>query len=308
MTLLEHLRQGEWNEALPLINRALRAGVRVRHVPPPWGHTSWRHEDYEELLAEFVADGRGPARLIQLAVSATDDQHVRGLLGTTIKRFLADRARGDPLPKLRRTLRAVLERMPEAVFVDKGTVALAPHCEQDRWAGDETELLAVATALTVAAPPWGQDTIREGPPTDRASFESLCTAILDAAGGPVALNALTRTIGRRLQLRRTWDDRLDDEGNTGVIAAGTTPISASATVVAVEIWDQLTDEERTLMTYLDAGGRQASRESGIGLGKSAAQVRLGDLKGRMALLLDGITDRSEVVRALIDLHARWDES
>lgn len=308
MTLLEHLRQGEWNEALPLINRALRAGVRVRHVPPPWGHTSWRDEDYEELLAEFVADGRGPARLIQLAVSATDDQHVRGLLGTTIKRFLADRARGDPLPKLRRTLRAVLERMPEAVFVDKGTVALAPHCERDRWTGDETELLAVATALTVAAPPWGQDTIREGPPTDRASFESLCTAILDAAGGPVALNALTRTIGRRLQLRRPWDDRLDDEGNTGVIAAGTTPISASATVVAVEIWDQLTDEERTLMTYLDAGGRQASRESGIGLGKSAAQVRLGDLKGRMALLLDGITDRSDVVRALIDLHARWDES
>jgi hypothetical protein len=44
------------------------------------------------------------------------------------------------------------------------------------------------------------------------------------------------------------------------------------------------------------------------LGKSAAQVRLEDLKGRMALLLDGITDRTEVVRALIDLHARWDES
>lgn len=308
MTLLEHLRQGEWNEALPLIDRALRAGVRVRHVPPPSGHTSWRDEDYEELLAEFVADGRGPARLIQLAVSATDDQHVRGLLGTTIKGFLADRAREDPLPKLRRTLRAVLERMPEAIFVDKGTVALAPRCERDRWAGDERELLAVATALTVGAPPWGQDTIREGPPTDRASFESLCTAILDAAGGPVALKVLTRTIGRRLQLRRPWDDRLDDEGNTGVIAAGTTPISASATVVAVEIWDQLTDEERTLMTYLDAGGRQASRESGIGLGKSAAQVRLEDLKGRMALLLDGITDRSEVVRALIDLHARWDES
>lgn len=307
MTLLQHLRQGEWDKALPLIDRALRAGVRVRHVPPPSGHTNWRDEDYEELLAEFIAVGHGPARLIQLAVSATDDLHVRGLLGTTIKRFLADRAREDPLPKLRRTLRAVLARMPEAVFVDQGTVSLAPHCERDPWAGDETELLAAATAVTVAAPPWGRDTIREGPPTDRASFESLCTAILDAAGGPLALNALTRTIGQRLQLRRPWNDRLD-EVNTGVIAAGTTPISASATVVAVEIWDQLTDEERTLMTYLDAGGRQASRESGIGLGKSAAQVRMEDLKGRMALLLDGITDRTEVVRALIDLHARWDES
>jgi len=207
VTLLEHLHLGEWDQALPLIDRALRAGVRVRHIPPPSGHTSWRDEDYKELLAEFVADGRGPARLIQLAVSATDDQHVRGLLGTTIKRFLADRAREDPLPKLRRTLRAVLERMPEAVFVDKGTVSLALHCERDRWAGDETELLAVATSLAVAAPPWGQDTIREGPPTDRASFESLCTAILDAAGGPVSLNALTRTIGQRLQLRRSWDDR-----------------------------------------------------------------------------------------------------
>lgn len=308
MTLLEHLRQGKWDQVLPLIDRALRAGVRVRHIPPPSGHSSWREEDYEELLAEFVADGRGPGRFVQLAVAATDDHHLRGLLGMTIKRFLADRAREDPLPKLRRTLRSVLGRMPEAVFVDKRTVSLAPHCERERWVGDETELIAVAAAVTVAAPPWGQDTIREGPPTDRASFESLCTAILDAAGGPVALNALTRTVGQRLQLRRPWDDRLDDEIDAGVVVAGTTPISASAAVVAVEVWDQLTDEERTLMTYLDAGGRQASRESGIGLGKSAAQVRLEDLKGRMALLLDGITDRTEVVRALIDLHARWDES
>lgn len=306
MTLLDHLRQGEWNEALPLIDRALRAGVRVRHIPPPSGHTSWGEEDCEELLAEFVADARGPARLIQLAVSATDDRHLRGLLGTTVRRFLADRAREDPLPKLRRTLRAVLESMPDVVAVGNESVSLAPYCERDPWAGDEAYLLAIAAALAVAPPPWGAETVREGPPTDRAGFESLCMAILEAAGGPLTVKALARIIGQRLQLRRPWDDRLDDEVDTRIIAAGTTPISGSAMVVAVEIWEALGDEERALLTYLDAGGRQASRESGIGLAKSAAQVRLDAMKEQMALLLDGISDQAEVVRALIDLHARWD--
>ncbi|OYV40945.1 MAG: hypothetical protein B7Z81_01530 [Acidocella sp. 20-61-6] len=60
--------------------------------------------------------------------------------------------------------------------------------------------------------------VREGPPTDRESFEALCTAILGMAGAPLSLNTLTRTIGERLQLRRRWDDRLDDDVSAGVIA------------------------------------------------------------------------------------------
>jgi hypothetical protein len=76
-------------------------------------------------------------------------------------------------------------------------------------------------------------------------------------------------------------------------------------VFAVEIWEELDDQDRELMTYLDAGGRLAARETRVGLAKSATQVRLDDLKSRMAFALDGIADKIDVIRALIDLHAEW---
>lgn len=98
VTLLDHLRQEDWTPTIPLIDRALCAGVRIRHIPAPSGHANWLEEDYEELLAEFLAAGRGPARLVQLAIDAVDDQHLRGLLDKTVKWFLADRAR-RPAPK-----------------------------------------------------------------------------------------------------------------------------------------------------------------------------------------------------------------
>lgn len=305
MALLDHLRQEDWTPAIPLIDRTLRAGVRIRHIPAPAGHTNWLDEDYEELRAEFLAAGRGPARLVQLAVSATDDQHLRGLLDKTVKWFLADRAREDPLPKLRRTLRTILDRMPTVVVVDTATVSLVECCHQEPWAGDEAKLLAVATTVITGPPPWGADAVREGPPTDRESFEALCAAILNLAGAPLSLNTLTRVVGERLQLRRRWDDHLDDDVIAGVIATGLPLVSASARVLAVEIWDGLNDQDRELMTYLDAGGRLAARETGVGLAKSATQVRLDDLKSRMAFALDGIADKIDVIRALIDLHAEW---
>jgi hypothetical protein len=208
MALLDHLRQENWAPAIPIIDRTLRAGVRIRHIPAPSGHTNWLDEDYEELLAEFLAAGRGPARLVQLAVSATDDQHLRGLLDKTVKWFLADRAREDPLPKLRRTLRTTLDRMPTVVVVDPATVSLVQCCHQEPWAGDESKLLAVAATVITGPPPWGADAVREGPPTDKESFEALCAAILDMAGAPLSLNTLTRVVGERLQLRRRWDDRI----------------------------------------------------------------------------------------------------
>jgi len=176
VTLVDHLRAEDWKPAIPLIDWALRAGVRIRHIPPPSGHTHWLDEDYEELLAEFLAAGRGPDRQIGLAVTATDDRHLRGLLDTTIKRFLADRAREDPLPKLRRTLRTTLDRMPTVVLVDRTSFALATCHERHAWAGSDADLLAAAAAVATAPPPWGADAAREGPPTDRASFEALCSA------------------------------------------------------------------------------------------------------------------------------------
>jgi hypothetical protein len=307
VTLLDHLRQEDWTPAIPLIDRALCAGVRIRHIPAPSGHANWLEEDYEELLAEFLAAGRGPARLVQLAIDAVDDQHLRGLLDKTVKWFLADRAREDPLPKLRRTLRTILDRMPTVIVVDTATVSLAEYCHRDQWGGDEAKLVAVAAAVTTGPPPWGADAAREGPPTDKESFEALCAAILKAAGAPLLLNILTRIVGKRLQLHRRWDDRLDDDVSVGVIATGSPPVSASARVLAVEIWDELDDQDRELMTYLDAGGRLAAREARIGLAKSATQVRLDDLKSRMALALDGVTDKIDVIRALIDLHAEWNK-
>ena len=228
------------------------------------------------------------------------------MLDATIRRFLADRAREDPLPKLRRTLRAVCTREPTLEIAD-GRVWLAGSDAKVTFSGDLAFLASAASLVEVAGSPWGPRTEREGPPTDRASFVALCHAVLDAAGGAVKLADLTTVLGVRLQVRQRGGDPLDEDldAHRAGVTDRTEPVSMDAHLLAVEIWDELDESERELVTFLGSGGRTAAQQSDLGLGRSATQSRLDKLTDKLRPVLHELRDADQVVLALVDLHAAW---
>lgn len=301
--LLQDLRAGAWGAAMPKLQRAISATVRLRRIPPPRGQSRWGADDLAELTQEFVAGRTGPGRLTQLAVAATSEDHCAKVLDTLVRNFLADRARSDPRTKLRRRVRAVCGAEP-GLQVD-GTVVRERSSLADVYAGDDAVLRAAARRTPVAPPPW-RDGEREGPPTDRASLIAVCKAVVAAGGGAVRLDTLASVLVERLQVRSSWDDSLDDAIEpTDSITERTAPVSADDYVVAAAIWDRLDDDERELVTFVGTGGRTAVRESDTALGKSAAQQRLERLRPRLWEAVNGCASPEGVVAALFELHARW---
>ena len=131
-----------------------------------------------------------------------------------------------------------------------------PYVDEDPWPGEGSDepLLSAAKQVDVAPPVYGDKAKREGPPTDHDSFERLCRAILEAAQRPVPLSTLTRVVGERLQVRERWDEGLpDDWVSRRPIAASSAPTSPLAFLIAKGIWEELDENERGLLPFLDAG-------------------------------------------------------
>ena len=160
----------------------------------------------------------------------------------------------------------------------------------------------------LAAPPYGDTARREGPPTDRDSFDRLCRAILEAAQRPVPLSTLTRIVGLRLRVRERWDDGLPDEWEVlRPIAASSAPITPPAFVLARGIWEDLDDDQRRLLPFLDGGGRSASAQSAVHLGKSAAHDKIEKLKLQLRVALEDVDDQAGVIAALVSMSDDWKE-
>lgn len=304
--LLGDLRCGDWAAARPKLLRRLAATVRLRNFPAPSGGDTWSADELDDMVQDFLADKTGPARLVQLAINATDETHCHRLVDKTIKNFLADRAREDPRPKFRRTLREACTSDPTLDF-DHDCIRRAGTPAEAAFAGNQDDLPRAAQRVEVAPPPWGEDAEREGPPTDRASLVALCHAVLDAAGAPVELRVMTSVLAERLEIRRAWDDRFDSslDEPTQSVTDRSGAVSAGAYLLGVEIWEELDDRERELITFVGTGGRTGTEESDIDLGRSAVQDRLTALQRKLSEALDGIADAEGVVRALFLLHADW---
>lgn len=284
--MLDDLRTGAWAAATPKLRKALAATARLRHIPAPDGRDSWSEDDLDDLVQEFIADKDDPGRLVQLATSSTDDEHCGRLVDAAVRNFLVDRAREDPRPKLYRTLKTLCRTEPSLKVVgDRVTWSGADPSNGQT--GDHETLLLAAKTITVGPPPYEPTAKREGPPTDRNSLIALCHTVLNAAGGSLALDALTAVVAERLEVRLAWDDRFDDalHSTRATVTDRSTPISADARALAMEIWDIL---EHELVTHIGTGGVTATGETDFPMGKSTAQERLDALKPKLAGALDGL--------------------
>jgi hypothetical protein len=328
MCLIEDLRAGRFTpEAYALVRRVFETAIRLRRFPAPAGLGRWSPEAVEDAVQDFLADRDGHGRLARMALRAGDDQEFQRQLYAAVKNHLIDQLRKGARVKLWRRLGEVLAS--DGRFIELGGAwTLREVGGQAPWAVREAELDTAAWQVRdVRIVRWRPDARREGPAADRASLVAVSAAIIRAAGAPVPLDVLTRVVGRRFNVGDPpllvlvdavdlADLQIQYPGATdGIITeaefrrepVGTARLDRPGPerLVAVEIWSELTDQERLQLPILDEGVRAQGEV--VGLGHSQAAVAAARLKEKLRVLLEDQDPvaRQEVVRHLRMIQARW---
>jgi len=295
--------------------RCVRAVARAGNYPPPEGHLSWTVDAVIETAHEVFADRRGPQRLVELAVKASDDRSFRRLLEQVVRNFLRDRARATARGRLIRRLRDLLDGDPRftAVPADRpgaGNVELADGSSAGVWAGRDSDLLAAAYKVTdVPLVRWRPQARREPPVADGASLLAVCEAVLRAGGGSLRLADLAEVVASRFAVGRgpvvTPVDDLESWAPPPQVIVGAPDGDAEIDTAAELLIAQLTPRERLVLAYLHLPIREIADRTG--LGKSTAAELASRVKGIVAQVLGNIDEREAVLaraRVLVTPTAR----
>jgi hypothetical protein len=281
-----------------LIKRTAAAVVRAGRYRSPAGNRRWTADDIDDLVSDFVCD---QGRLVDLAVGAADDDHLRARIQKAMRHLLIDRLRRTPRGALRRRTERRLLHRPDVTAVRPRHWALVQYATVAHWAGDDGLLHRAARAVPVAPPPkWPVDSERQQPATDGESIDAICTTTLTTAAAPVD----KQTVLDVVEMRVLGEDEPGVELGTGEDDCEPAALAPDvvAQVIAAAILDELEPEERDLLPALGQQSRDLAEEGLLELKHSAINVRQQKLAAKMRDLLAGIDERDAVVAALWRLH------
>ena len=309
VSALAELQAGKvGNEFTALLQRTIRAVAVSRNFPPPDGYRQWDAEAVESAVSEFMSDSQTPRRLADLAVHCVSDQAVRARLQGTVRNFLADLGRRTPIGKL-------VIRINDVLSSDSGFVRV-----HGRWArntgpaepgNDDPDALSRAIrAHPVSVPTWGHQAQRSAPVADRATIVSLCSALIDAAGGSLTPRSLARAAGHRLGLGQApislEIDAFDGPAPSDPPGADTTGSEALRLLRATDVLSQLNDRERLAVAYPEYSVRQLAGLLGAGPSQSHL-IRRRAIEIIQLELLDD-EDGEGIVLLVMELARMWADS
>jgi hypothetical protein len=271
-------RSGAFGQEATLeLYQCVRAVARVGNYPPPEGHGRWVLDAVVETAHDVFADARGPQRLVELAVKASDDASFRRLLEQVVRNYLRDQARATSKGRLIRRLRELLDVDPRFSIVPRdrpgaGNVELADGTTPGVWNGRLSDLTSAAYKVTdVSIVRWRAEAARQSPIADAASLAAVCEAVLRAAGASLPVSEIADVIAIRFSVSPgpvviPVDDVEPWSPLTSLIDE--TATEAEIRAAAERLVVQLTPKERLVLAYLDRPVRQIADLTG--LGKSAA--------------------------------------
>jgi hypothetical protein len=191
------------DEASLLLYRCVRTVARFGGYPPPQGSQMWDMDAVQSVAHAVFAAGRGPARLVELAIRASSEAEFTRVLEAVVRNHLRDLARDTTKGKLIRRLRHVLDSDDRFATVPDGAegagfVTLADGTLSGVFGGRHDDLVAASYgAPGVTLLRWRADTRREPPVADRDSLVSVCETVLRAAGAAMRLPDLAQVVADR---------------------------------------------------------------------------------------------------------------
>lgn len=288
-------------EGAALLYATVRAVIKIDRVPPEDG-PRWTDDAVWEVAHDFLSEEAGPRRLASLYLRSSDDDSLARLLREALRAYLRDRARRRDVGPLRRRLVDVLGSAPELVELDTPSGrawTLPQHRGEQTYQGPVGPLVAAAWgAPDIRIVRW-RSARRRDPVADRPSLTAFAVAVLEAAEAPVLVGALVEVAVRRFALAAPpLVVPLDDEPAADEASAEQTALTA---ISAAEIWNQLTQRERTILALHDRSVREIGEE--IGLAKSAAAAARNRLDELLTRALADDPDPEAVWNRLQELAA-----
>ena len=182
-----------------LLYSTMRKVVTTYNFPPPDGFSSWDEDAIATNVHEFLTGPRSTQRLVQLAISATDDESFERLLFKALHNFMRDQGRRTVVGAVvRQELKDVVGQSD--VFVVSGEQVHLADGPDEVFGGDEAALVRAALRIDAVTRRWRPDAKRQGPLASRADMIAMVRAVLVAADGAVTFATLARVIARRYDL------------------------------------------------------------------------------------------------------------
>lgn len=300
------------DDGAKLLYRCVRAVARVHNFPPPCGQTTWTTEAVVEAAHDFLTEERGPARMVEITASASDDESLARLLQASVRNYLADVGRRTEVGRVVVRLKELVRCKGEFVSLAGGRVGLAGWLDADggltvssAWGGRPEGLVSAAWRVpNVRLLRWRGDVARRSPLAEEPSLVALCGGVLSEASAALTFGELAEAIASRLGLEQgPLVVPLDTAAPFTDIASGAADaaLSSAAHQAAVDLLDQLGEQERIVLEYLDATVSEAAQASGMS--RSAAGRAIIRAKAKIALILSDDPDGAAVLRAAAELLA-----
>jgi len=257
-------------------------------LPHPEGR-NWVVNDAFDLVSEYYVS---PA-YAGVLLTATDDDSLNALVYTAIANHVRATLRKNDRARLRRRMKDILR---EENFIEQPSgFWRRPGDPTDAFNGREADLIDVVWGVDVKFVKWRPDTKRTSPVAERASFISVLNAILDAAGGAVHESALVVVLAQRFGIGPvSYTESLDAADESAVATEYNDEPEAltiareehrDAAAQGLEIWSELSLEERRMVPYAGVSARDAA--SKLRMGKTKANGIQLRLKAKLKALLEG---------------------
>jgi DNA-directed RNA polymerase specialized sigma24 family protein len=271
---------------------------RFDRYPPPEGYEAWDEAAVHEIAHDFLSGDGSNGRLARIVASATDEASFERVLEAAVRNHFRMAARKTDTGAVLRALTHAVDQDP-TVIVSGGTTttrtwALTQHAGQQPYAGETAPLVEAAHAVPdVRRARWSRDSQRRAPIAEPASLRNVIHAVLEAAAAPVAPRLMLDTILARFPLSAPGAPvDLDD---TLIAAAAPSPESK---LLALELFQQLSDNERLVVGLLGLPVREVADLSG--LSRSTAQRAMTSAKAAAAEFLGDADDALGVLAAVAE--------
>jgi RNA polymerase sigma factor (sigma-70 family) len=294
--VLEAVKSGNVNTFVGLIHEQARK-LTVTGVSHP-ERRSWNPDDVDELVNDFFSTAKWRSAI----ENAIDDDGLRAYVYTMLRNSLIDQFRRTDRGRLLIRLKKIL-REGEFIEFPKGYWR-RPSDPENAFAGREADLVEASWSVDVDIVTWSPNAKRQAPETDTKSFLRLLNSIMNRADGAVQETQLVMVLADRLGLQSVSftevldiaDPSLGPEERLVVIES-----DDDATDLVVDIWSQLSPEERRMVPLVELSSRDAAARLGIGRTK-ASQIQARLKEKLRVILLNASEDLSRTVLAkLLDL-------
>jgi hypothetical protein len=271
---------------------------RLRSFPPPPGYQTWDVDAVHEVAHEFVASDAGRRRIAGVLLRASDDESFERLLEAAVRNFMRSELRKTSQGRAMRALRRIVDDDPEVTQVPAGQPGAGAWCLPDYllatvFAGHPSVLIEAAFAVDdVRRARWRPDAQHRTPIAEGESLRRVVRSVLGAAAAPVSQSQMLAVVLERFPL---VDAPSVIELDGDVVERAADGDRSAAALIAGEIWDELSDNERLVVGCLDETVRDIAAETGLSKSSAhraaaAAQQALAELLGEQGDPLPIVTE------------------